>query len=94
MGRLTVGARGCSARRKGPGAWAHLPRGNLGLRLRLRWGGRMVREMLGAAFSSEAGAATPGEVRHCLVAHLVFGSEHCAVPGPGAGRGQGSVPVG
>lgn len=54
----------------------------------------MVGEVLGAAFSSEARAAPPGEVRHCLVADLVSGSEHCAVPGPDRGRGRCPVPVG
>lgn len=43
----------------------------------------MIREVLGAAFSSEARAAAPGEICHCLVANLVFGSEHRAVPEPG-----------
>ena len=35
MGRLTVRARDGSAGRRGPGAWAQLPRGNLRLRLQL-----------------------------------------------------------
>lgn len=94
MGRLTVGAGERSARRRGPGAWAQLPGGNLGLMFWLGRDGPMVREVLRAALSSEPGAATPGELRHGLVADLVFGSEHRAVPGPGMGRGQGPVPVG
>lgn len=49
----------------------------------------MVREVLGAALSSEARTAPPGEVRHCLVADLVSGSEHCAVPGWDGGGGEG-----
>lgn len=88
MGRLTMGAGGCSARRRGPGAWAQLSRGNLWLRLWLGWGSALVREVFRAAFSSEAGAATPGEFCHCLVAHPVSGSEHCVVPRPGAGKGR------
>ena len=48
----------------------------------------MVCEVFRTAFSSQARATTPGEVRHCLVAHLVSGSEHRAVPGPGAGEGR------
>lgn len=48
----------------------------------------MVREVFGTAFSSKARATTPGEVRHRLVAHLVSGSEHRAVPGPGPGEGR------
>ena len=87
-----MGAWGHSAGRKGPGARAHLPRGTLGLRLRLRWCGPEVCEVLGTAFSSEARATTPGEVRHRLVAHLVSGSEHRAVPGPGAGEGRALCP--
>lgn len=90
--RLTVRAGDRSAGGRRPGAWAQLPGVNPRLRLRLGWGSPMVGEVLRAAFATEPRAAAPGELRHHLVADLIFGSEQCAVPGPGRGEGRALYP--
>lgn len=81
MDRLTTGARGLSAIRRRPGTWAQLSQGNVRLWLLLVWGGSVVCQVFWAAFPGETRAAAPGQVCHSLIAHLVSGSEHCAVPG-------------
>lgn len=88
MDRLTTGAQGLSAIRRRPGTWAQLSQGNVRLWLLGGWGGSMICQVFWAAFPSKTRAAAPGQVCHSLIANLVSGSEHCAVPGSERTREQ------
>lgn len=52
---------------------------------------RLVGRAVVAPFSQEARAAPPGQLGHCLVANLVFGSEEGAVPFQGRGGRKKTV---
>lgn len=62
------------------GDWKHLLPGRHFRAGMLGQKARLVGWAVVAPFSHEAWAAPPGQLSHCLVSNLVFGSEEGAVP--------------